>query len=456
MLKHLLLILSLLPTTILWAQQDLNTNFHKGTWQSNRTNPAFFPSEKVVVGLPGVYASIWLSGLRYGDIISKNDNGQPLLDIDRAISLMDEQNLIRQQTEVETFSLGLRFGRLGVGLGHALRFNAFAGYPKTLPQLIWQGNAQFIGEEVAFGPDLQLSALSEMYLGFGYEIIPQLTLGGRAKFWSGLADASTPNTQLNLFTDPNGFDLRLDADFQANLTGNASFDGFDTPSVDLQWGEFAMDQFFSENRGWAFDVGAAWKAPKFDVAISVIDIGSIYWKDNARSYSLRGTFEYKGLDVLDGIFEDSTDWSTVLDSLETLYQPVEEIAPYRTRMPARLYFTAGWQIAPKWRVGSVFYAEKYRNRNFYAASLNASADVFSWWTLGASWGVRNQRFDQIGIFSSMRLGPVQLIASSDNLAGALWLKNSQTTNLRLGLNLVFGQPDKRHIELPTNPLIDNE
>jgi len=55
----------------------------------------------------------------------------------------------------------------------------------------------------------------------------------------------------------------------------------------------------------------------------------------------------------------------------------------------------------------------------------------------------------------MRVGPVQLVASSDNLAGALWLKNSQTTNLRLGLNLVFGQADT-HVELPTNPFNSHE
>jgi hypothetical protein len=455
MLKHPLLIFCLLQAGGLLAQQDLNSNFNRNIWQSNRTNPAFFPSEKVVVGLPGIYGSIWLSGLSYGDVISKGANGQPILDIDRAISLMDDQNLIRQQTEIETLSLGLRFGRLGLGFGHALRFNAFAGYPKAFPQLIWQGNAQFIGQEVAFGPDLQLSGLSEMYLGLAYEILPQLTLGGKAKFWSGLADASTPNTQLNLFTDPNGFDLRLLADYRLNLTGNAGFDGFDTPTLDFNWGKFTLNQLFAVNRGWAFDVGAAWKTPKFDAAVSVLDLGSVYWKENANSYSLNGTFEFRGLDVLDGIFEDSAEWSTILDSLEMLYTPESEISPYRTRMPARLYFSAGWQIASKWRIGSVLYAEKYRNQNFYAFSLNAAADIFPWWTVGASWGMRNERFNQIGIFSNMRVGPVQLVASSDNLAGALWLKNSQTTNLRLGLNLVFGQADT-HVELPTNPFNSHE
>lgn len=456
MSRYRLLWLALFFATALEAQQDLNTQFLRGVWQSNRTNPALLPSEKVVIGLPGVYAGVWLSGLRYGDAITRDAAGKPLLDIDRAISLMDDQSLIRQQTEVETFSLGLRLGRLGIGLGHAVRFNAFTGFPKTLPQLIWQGNAQFIGEDVAFGPDLQLTGLSETYLGLAYEVLPQFTLGGRAKFWSGLADVSTPRTQLDLFTDANGFDLRLNADFQANLTGSASFDGFETPTIDFQWTDFALDQIFSANRGWAFDVGAAWKTPKLDLAVSVLDIGSVYWKENARSYSLQGTFEYKGLDVLDGVFNDSTDFSTILDSLETLYQPVEALAPYRTRMPPRVYLSAGWQIAPKWRVGSVFYAERYRGQSFHALNLNAAVDIFSWWTLGASWGMRNQRFDLIGLFGSLRMGPVQLVASSDNLLGAVLIRNSQHVNARLGMNLVFGRPGRKHIDLPTNPLDSNE
>ena len=270
--------------------------------------------------MPGVYTNLLITGLKYNEIVSKDANGNRVLDIDKGISMLDPDNLIRENTEIETLRLGLRLGKLSISAGHAVRFNAFLNYPKTLPQLIWQGNAQFIGQEVAFGPDLQLFGFSETSLGIAFDVTKKLTIGGRAKFLSGLGDMSTSRNDLRLYTDEESYQLRLNADFQADITGSIDYEGFSEPALNFEFGQFAFNQIFTSNTGMAWDFGAVWRGEKLELAASVLDLGAINWKENARFYRLQGEYEYRGLDVAQGILNDSTNTGSVLDSLENIYK----------------------------------------------------------------------------------------------------------------------------------------
>jgi hypothetical protein len=418
------------------AQQELNTHLLRGVWQSNRSNPALFSDHKLTIGLPGAYSNLLITGLKYNEIVSKDAEGRRVLDIDKGISQLDEFNLIRENTEIETLSLGLRLGKLSLSAAHSVRFNAFLNYPKTLPQLIWQGNAQFIGQEVNFGSDIQLFGFSELSVGAAYQVTKQLTIGGRAKLLSGLADISTPRTRLNLTTDEEAYELTLDADLQVNVTGSIDYQGFREPEVDFRFGQFAADQIFGSNTGYAFDLGAVLRFEKFDIAVSVLDLGSINWKDNARNYRLQGIYEYSGLDIAQSILDDSTTVGSVLDSLESIYQPVEGFAAYSTRLSPRFYLSASWLLTEKLRLGGVFYTEQYRGQSFPAIAFSATAQLKPWWSIGGSYGMRNRRFDNIGAHTALQVGPVQLVAATDNLVSVFLQKSSNSANLRLGSEFV--------------------
>lgn len=436
--SHLLLIILSITAIASFAQQELNTHLMRGVWQANRSNPALFPEHKLTVGLPGVYSNLLITGLKYNQIVSKDADGRRVLDIDKGISQLDDWNIIRENTEIETLSFGLRMGKLSLSAAHSIRFNAFMNYPKTLPQLIWQGNAQFIGQEVDFGPDLQLFGFSELSLGLAFEVAPKLSIGARAKYLSGLGDISTSRNSLRLYTDDEAYQLRLDADFQADVTGSIEYQGFQEPVVDFEFGKFAFNQLFTSNNGFALDFGAVFRTDKFDIAASVLDIGSINWKDNARFYRLQGEYEYQGLDVAQSILDDTTSIGSVLDSLESAYSPEEGFASYSTRLAPRYYLSASYRLSDKLRIGGVFYSEQYRGESFPAVAFTATAQVMSWWSVGGSYGMRNRRFDNIGAHTALQVGPVQLVAATDNLISVFLQKNSHSANLRLGLNLVFG------------------
>ncbi len=422
----------------LFAQQELGTHLMRGTWQANRTNPALIPDKKLIISLPGLYNNLLIENVTYNDLLVEESNGETVLDISRGIEKLESKNQIRENLEVETITVGLRFGKLMLSLGHAVKFNAFFNYPKTLPKLIWEGNAQFAGQEVSFGSDLHLFGYNELALGAAFKITDKITIGTRAKYLNGLGDISTDQNKLNLFTDEVAYALTLDADFRVNTTGNIRYNGFRDLTVDYDFGNFNADELFTKNTGFAFDLGAHVQLGKLDLAASVLDLGGrIDWKQDVKNYTLSGIYEYQGLDVAKGLLEDSTTLGNAIDTLLELYEFTETEQVYSNELPTRYYLSGTYQLNNTWRLGVLLYGESYRNEAFTGIAAGANAQLLRWLNLGATYAWRSQTFDNLGINATINVGPLQVVAMTDNVLTAFQLYDSNSANLRLGINLVF-------------------
>lgn len=438
MLRYIFaLILIGLGGASLFAQQDLSTPFYNKLWQANRINPAFVSDHTFVIGLPGIYNNLLIENITYNDLIVQRD-GQNIVDVDRGIASLERDNILRENLDLETISLGFKTGKFQFSLGHALRYNAFVNYPKTLPQLIWQGNAQFIGQNVAFGPDLQVNAFHEYSVGIAYEIGSFLTIGAKAKYLSGVADISTARTDLSLSTSEDVYQLQLDADYLINSSGALQYDGFDQLDLDFSFGNVETAQLFSSNNGVAFDLGVQLDLGKLDIGISALDIGGqIDWTEEVRNYSLQGQFEYQGLNVAQGILDSQTDLGNAIDTLREIYNPVETQESYSTELPLRTYLTVGYDLTEKIRLGALFYTETYREETYGALAVNGQWALHSMLRVGATWAYRQQRYDNFGLQAIAKVGPVQVLAATDNIFTAVRPKDSHSANFRLGLNLLF-------------------
>jgi hypothetical protein len=75
-------------------------------------------------------------------------------------------------------------------------------------------------------------------------------------------------------------------------------------------------------------------------------------------------------------------------------------------------------------------------------ALSGQTELFKGFTIGAVYVVRNKRFDNFGVNTSLKIGPLQVFAATDNLLTLLQGSNSNTINIRAGLNLVFGKMEK--------------
>lgn len=420
------------------AQEELGTHLLRETWSANRSNPALLPPYKWVIGLPAVYDNLLITNVTYADLVV-DQNGEQVLDVDNAILKLKADNQIRENLDIETLSFAYRFGQFTLSAGHALHFGAWLNYPKTLPQLIWQGNAQFIGQTVDFGPDIQLMGYHEFYVGGALTPVKGLTIGARAKYLSGIAEVSTERRKLELTTDEEAYALTLDADFLANSAGTVEYNGFDDLTLRFDFGKFDTKKFFSKNSGYAFDFGARLELGKWDFAASILDLGKIEWKEDVKNYSLQGIYEFKGLDIAQNLLEDSSDIGSVLDTLRQTYEPTETSIAYTTELPTRIYLSAAYNLTDAWRLGGLFYTETYRNKSFPAFAVSANFKVLPILRVGALYAFRNSTYDNFGANATLQLGPVQILAATDNLLTAFRLKDSNSANVRVGLSLLLGK-----------------
>ncbi len=438
MKKILLVLIAVSVGMGVMAQQELGTHLMRGVWQANKTNPALLPEARFVIGLPGVYNGLSIENITYSDLVTPDDNGGYILNIDNVIARLDDRNRIREHLEVETFSIGMRFGKVLISAGHSVQFNAFINYPKTLPQLIWQGNSQFLGQRVDFSTDLQLFGYNTFFAGAALPLTQNITIGARAKWLNGFGDISTDRTRLGLFTDEEAYQLTLDADFRLNSTGSIQYDGLRNLAVNYEFGSFSTQDLLTRNQGLAFDLGLQWQLDKLDIAASVLDLGGIIrWKDGVQNYSLNGVYEFTGLDVAPAIVNKEGEVGNAIDTLLNLYDFVETNNAYTSRLPLRYYLSGTYQLNDTWRLGGMIYSETWRGETFPAAAVGANVQLFDWLNAGATYAFRNEHFNNLGVNTTMQFGPLQIITMTDNLLSALRPKDSNSANVRVGLNLLF-------------------
>ncbi|MEM9886316.1 MAG: DUF5723 family protein [Bacteroidota bacterium] len=436
MIRKLLFLIGLFYGITLNAQQELHLHFQRNIWQANRSNPAFLPDAKFVIGLPSIHNNLYLDGTNLSNLI---DTENRRLTLSNAIDDLEEANLFRNYFELETLSGGLYLGKLHLSLHHALKLNAYSDFPKELAQLITQGNAQFIGETVDISHDIDAFSYSEFGLGLGYQLSDNFSIGGRVKYLNGIGNISTSRNSLFLTTDEDIYQLELNANYQIDASSLLLYNGLDAPEEIVQLGGLSLDEILTANQGIAFDVGAHLQFENFDLAFSLLDIGQITWEENTRNYVANGTYEYGGLDLVNAFLEDSIAFSTVLDSLENIFAVQETSNSYSTELPMRLYASFNYDLSDTWTAGLGVHGEWYRDAFFPALSFNAQTRLANFLRLGANYTLFDNRYDHLGLNAQFQLGPIQAYAMAGNLLSAIRPRQSSNVNVRLGVNLLFGR-----------------
>lgn len=439
MIKHTISILGcLLLVTVLTAQNDLSSMMLRDSWQALQTNPALQP-KGVLVNLPGVYNNLWLTNITFNDLV-REEGGATILDIDQAINQLEASNLLRESIDIETVGVGFALGPIGVHIGHRMRFDALLDYPKTLAQLIWQGNAQFIGETIDFGPQVDLLSYHEFSLGLNIAITDNIRVGGRAKLLSGVGSIQTQRRDLQLTTNDDIYQLQLQADFLLNSSGSLNYDGLRNVDIDFNAGDFSASELFGGNTGLAFDLGVAADFDRLHVSASIVDIGGdITWEDDVNNYALTGEYEFEGLDLAQEILDDEQDFGGILDSLVETYNPIETSNSYTTNIGSKLYLQANYDLDANVTVGLLAFNENYRDLSTLGLAISGSMPVSSFARVGAFYGLRNERADNIGVNATIKIGPIRALLATDNIISAFRPKDASLANFRLGLNLLFGQ-----------------
>ena len=446
-IKYISAIVLLLSTCQAYAQQEMMLHSLSNLWHSNTSvNPAFFPENKrIVIGLPAYSLDAAHSGnITYNDIFRK-DGDRTIVDFDNAISKLDPENDLSFDQRLETFSFGYRTrnGKWGIQAGHAIAYSGTLTYPKSLPELIWNGNAPFIGQTIEFAPQADISDWHEWSVGVIRQI-GSLNIGIRAKYLSGISALRTDDNRnsMSLYTNPDIYQLTLKTDYA--FQSSSIISAIDTSDLgfDITLNPFS-NKIRSKNQGLAFDLGATLQVTKrLSLDASVVNLGGlIKWKNDPRYFQSKAEYTYEGTsipgsDIING--SDSLDFDTKLDTLNDIFRFTQSTASaMETRTPMRIYLGGTFQLTKRWAVGlTVFHQKKDKNSNT-AVGASVRWLPLKWLSLGGMYSVNNRSAANLGFHVAVTPGPIQVYFVSDNLLNAFSLKSSPAANLRAGLALAF-------------------
>ena len=421
----------------LTAQQELGLHFLNNVWESSLTNPAFTTDKKLTIILPSAYFNLGSPDLTIRDLTYVGAAGN-VLNFDTVVSRLKNQTTFNGNVNVQTLGIAFKVKKWTFSLSHDVHVEGYTVIPKQLAQAVVYGNSQFIGQTASIGVDVQSYAYSALSLGAAYQVNPNLTIGARVKYLSGLAGIFTPSNQVNIFTDPNAYKLTFTNNYDLRTYSLSSF-----TDINNNLSSFVTSKLFSSNNGFAFDLGGHLKLGKLELAASLIDIGaSINWSQDAKSYKSQGTYTYTGATASAASKFFSLYYLTDASFTDTLKKVVNLIQgsdSYTSKLPMKAYLSGAYQLNDNFRLSALIYNEGgLANASGHTdLSLGANYRVFKALTLGAVYSLRNTTFDNLGVNAVLNLGPVQLYAVTDNISGVLNPYGSKSANGRIGLNLAF-------------------
>lgn len=444
------------------AQKINNTLYHiKNVPQSHLLNPAIQPECKVYVGFPAL-SSIYLnysnSSFAYNDII-KDGTGlrkdSLVVDVNGFHDALKTTNFISQQLEVSLFALGIRAKKMFFTLDVIAKQDFRFSFDKEMITFLKNGNSDYLGKTSNWGGlGLNTNYYHEIALGASKKINDKWTVGIKGKVLFGIANVHMEDSDLSVYTSPSGDKVILNS--KQKIRANLPFknvkldkDGF---VDDIKFRDLDADFFTNtDNKGFAVDLGVTYQLDKkTKLHASILDLGAITWKTDGYEFSQDTSFTWKGADwsqsgnskdpnykEIEDVFEDLT------DSISDAFRFKDKVGKYSVGLPAKIYFGGTHDLSKKVNVGAICRTEIYNGKIRSALSLSTNTRFFRNLSASLSYTIANNTYTNFGFGLAAKLGPFQLYTITDNFMAGLDPNNTQFTNIRFGLNMMFGCRNKK-------------
>jgi len=296
---------------------------------------------------------------------------------------------------------------MAFGLNTSLHANAHIGQANTLGLLL-RGNKPFAGQTVSDDElALSTSQLRTFSAGLGWQNA-KLRLGGRLQIHQGVRHFSSEKVMFALFTDSEGLEVNLDADYA--LVGTGSRKGF----------------FQFDGIGASLDLGAAYQiSDKMEVDVAANGLGWMSWKGNRVSGDVN--VDWEGISIV-SLLEDSVPAviADQVDSLKTLVFP--DTASTSWGLPTGSNFRLGFRysLSEKSELGFTLLYAPFRSGVYTPIPVLGLAyqhEVIQGLKLGGNAYFGGSDRYGVGAMATygFQAGPVKvnLLAGSDNLLGIL-------------------------------------
>lgn len=375
--------------------------------------------------------------------------------INNAVANFGKTEFAAANEQIDIINAGFRLKNgsyLSVGLYS--EFDLLAKIPKDLVTLFYEGNANFGKAYSIRKLNARGEALGVFHIGLSKKINKKLTVGGRAKLYSGVFNAVAKNTSGYIITE-NGVSNSYSQSIQ-NVYINAQTSGiFLDSNTNISAGYITQKMLLGGNIGLGLDAGFTYHINKqTTLTASMLDLGFIYNTKNVQSYKIKGNFTTEGISLnFDPLNPTSQAyWQNLKDDfnknvvMATLYKSYvsfrplkiygslsygfgrpnyddcrfydKQQEPYNNKVGVQLFASPG--AVHTYTALTLFYEK--RLSKFLQTKLTYTADSFS--------------FSNIGVGISSHIGVVNFYLAADNLLNLANLYAAKSAGVQLGINFI--------------------
>ena len=431
--RILLCLLAAISVVSLNAQHNLGIHMMNGLYQQSFHNPAMFPDSNMVIALPSAFVNVYHSAGSLGDFVTENSDGISEIQIDDIAANVDDTNEFVTNVDIHTFEFSIPVKDFSFSIGHAFRNDVILNYDRTFVELLSDGNAQYIGQTIEFGPSLDFQSYSEIRLGIGYRFA-NIKVGARLKILSGIGDISSIDNNAKLTTSDDIYQIQLESNYAINSAAYLDYnveDGFDWIREDL-----STKDFVSRNSGLAVDLGLSAKlGDKLTASVGINDLGSIKWTEGVKNFSSNINKTYDSIyDLV--LVGDSLSVVNNFENLTEALEFQESSDSYSTTLPMKVNAAINYKITNSLSIGAASQMINYKNQNYTSFSIGGSYNFRKNFSAGVAY-VSHQDSNTIGVTLMGRIGPAQIFLVTDNIITAFDPVNSQFGNVGAGFNIIF-------------------
>lgn len=390
----------------------------------------------------------------YNDLIHRGSGSQSdslVMDFEKYLSSIGKDNFVYENAGLTLIEFGWKKKRDFFAVSWTERELAEAFFSKSLANMIYYGNAPYLGSTYRSGYFGGSGMhFREFAFTFAREMTKKLSIGITGKLLFGMSGIKTSGLNAVAGMPANGDQIDLGASGRAfisapvelRVTNNNSYQGY----ANSYYKRATYLANFG-NPGMAVDLGFATKVSKeVEFSMSLVDLGVISWNNNLSSFSENGQFLLRGINLNTTTPANNpptvTSVSSLIlplrDSLRNAFFPDQTSSRFTTLLPVKLYIAGEYSMNEFFSFGAVARIRMFNNMLHTSFTASANAEILRRLSMSASYSVMESTLDNFGLAASYRFNAFQLYAASDNVASLFYPSSASNMNLRIGINLIFG------------------
>lgn len=431
------------------AQQDIGILFMNHLPQTTlQANPAVISNHSFALNLPSIHLSIANNAFSLGDLVQKSGGGE-IFTLDQAITQMcPKNNSLAQSLDFSGGAILFKIKKKWqIALFQSVQVHNQLLYPKALAELLWHGNAAYLDQPLEIGPRINIAAYNVLGMSLAGQLNERVSAGVNIKALNGLFCLQTTRSNLTARTRSAYYQLELESDVIFQTGGlDDIFDENSALNIELPDPASFIN---TGNLGLSLDFGLLIKATdKLSIGASASNIGVLRWTTRTYQQSSKGSFKYDGVTIRPFSAEDdesSFSMDQVLDSLGNLLNFRSTSRNFETTLPGQVSLYSNYPWKAGLSIGAALQIQFWNGTTSINLAGQVQKQLGKIVDFGLNAGYNSRTGLHLGAAASLRLGPIQAFLLSDNLPLVFNPLLGRATNVRLGLNLVFGT---KKIDLP--------